>query len=245
MELAYEQKEINIAEITKIIIKGRKAICIAFEEGSENAGDCLNLAILFHPDICEIEENLYEALKFFKDDNDVLMRIHSECLLGDALHSSICDCRDQLNQSISRICEINKGILIYLRQEGRGIGLRAKLACLSLQEGYLDGQKTREKCTPDQANIAMGHPVDARNYDLAVKFIESLGVKSIRLITGNPEKVSAFKQKGIKVRTEDIQRTELTQKAKIELREKIERDYFYDGFKRKTRTGSPNARVQS
>ena len=121
--------------------------------------------------------------------NTPLVRIHSECITGDVFGSCKCDCGSQLNQSLALIAE-EGGILIYLRQEGRGIGLANKLKAYALQE---KGYDTVE------ANLALGLPIDARDYAVAYQILKYLGVSAIRLLTNNPEKVSSIEQYGISV----------------------------------------------
>jgi GTP cyclohydrolase II len=123
--------------------------------------------------------------------HDVLVRVHSECLTGEAFDSLHCDCGEQLDQALSRIAAAGRGVVIYLRQEGRGIGLARKLQAYMLQAGGLD---------TFEANRALGLPEDARGYDAAAAMLAHLGVHSIRLLTNNPEKVSALRALGVDVR---------------------------------------------
>lgn len=122
--------------------------------------------------------------------SDVVTRLHSECLTGDALGSLRCDCRDQLAAGLERISKEPCGILLYLRQEGRGIGLLNKIRAYSLQDTGLD--------TVD-ANIALGFRDDERDYAVAAHMLASLTVKSIRLLTNNPKKVAQLEKNGIHV----------------------------------------------
>jgi GTP cyclohydrolase II len=121
---------------------------------------------------------------------DVLTRLHSECLTGDALGSLRCDCRDQLSAALERIAQEECGVLLYLRQEGRGIGLLNKVRAYALQDSGLD--------TVD-ANIALGFRDDERDYAVAAHMLASLTVRSVRLLTNNPKKVAGLEQLGIKV----------------------------------------------
>jgi GTP cyclohydrolase II len=123
--------------------------------------------------------------------HDVLVRVHSECLTGEAFDSLHCDCGEQLDQALSRIAVAGCGIVIYLRQEGRGIGLASKLQAYMLQAGGLD---------TFEANRALGLPEDARSYDAAAAMLAHVGVQSIRLMTNNPDKVSALRALGVDVR---------------------------------------------
>lgn len=120
----------------------------------------------------------------------VLARIHSECMTGDALFSLRCDCGKQLEAAMASIVQEGRGVILYLRQEGRGIGLLNKLRAYALQDKGLD--------TVD-ANIALGFPADARDYRLCKPILDHLGVKQIRLMTNNPQKVDALNQLGFQV----------------------------------------------
>tara|TARA_B110000444_G_scaffold242094_1_gene259094 strand:+ start:1394 stop:1984 length:591 start_codon:yes stop_codon:yes gene_type:complete len=111
-----------------------------------------------------------------------IVRVHSECMTGDVFDSSRCDCGAQLASSMTQI-QKEGGVLIYLRQEGRGIGLVEKLKAYNLQD---EGQDTYE------ANVNLGHPEDGRSFEAAVEVLRYLQVKKIKLLTNNPEKVGAF-----------------------------------------------------
>jgi GTP cyclohydrolase II len=135
-----------------------------------------------------------EHLAFVNGDvegqSSVLVRVHSECFTGDVLGSQRCDCGDQLHRSMELIALEGRGVIVYLRQEGRGIGLAEKLRAYNLQDDGLD--------TVD-ANLALGHPVDERDYSMAAAILEDLGVKSVRMITNNPQKMIEMESRGIKV----------------------------------------------
>ena len=121
---------------------------------------------------------------------DILIRMHSECLTGDVFGSLRCDCGEQLDRSLELIAKEGRGALIYLRQEGRGIGLQQKIHAYNLQDAGHD--------TVD-ANLLLGHQADERDYTVAVRILEDLGIRSVRLITNNPVKISALEDAGIKV----------------------------------------------
>ncbi len=122
-------------------------------------------------------------------DQTVTVRIHSECLTGDILGSAKCDCGDQLAQSLS-IINKEKGALIYLRQEGRGIGLINKIKAYKLQD---EGRNTID------ANLELGFEADQRHYDEAIEIMKDLGIKSLRLLTNNPEKINALDSSDIEL----------------------------------------------
>lgn len=121
---------------------------------------------------------------------DVPTRLHSECLTGDVMASLRCDCRDQLLEGLRKIQEAERGVLLYLRQEGRGIGLINKVRAYALQDRGLD--------TVD-ANLALGFRDDERDYAVAAHMLHSLGVRSVQLITNNPEKVKQLEHYGVQV----------------------------------------------
>ena len=120
----------------------------------------------------------------------VPVRIHSECFTGDVLGSRRCDCGEQLDMALKIISEAGCGVLIYLRQEGRGIGLLKKLQAYNLQDGGLD--------TVD-ANIHLGHLADEREYSIAALMLKDLKIESIKLITNNPKKIDELQKMGIQV----------------------------------------------
>ncbi|MGR9086217.1 MAG: GTP cyclohydrolase II [Gammaproteobacteria bacterium] len=121
---------------------------------------------------------------------DVPVRIHSECFTGDVLGSRRCDCGEQLDMAMQMINDYGFGVLIYLRQEGRGIGLLKKLQAYNLQDAGMD--------TVD-ANIHLGHLADEREYGIAALILDNLKVESVRLITNNPKKIDGLQKLGVKV----------------------------------------------
>jgi GTP cyclohydrolase II len=133
-------------------------------------------AAFIHGDVCGSE--------------DVPVRVHSECLTGDAIGSLRCDCRDQLEASLQQIGQSERGILLYLRQEGRGIGFVNKIRAYGLQDHGYD--------TVD-ANLALGFRDDEREYSVAAHMLDLLKVKSIQLMTNNPRKINDLAQHGIRV----------------------------------------------
>jgi GTP cyclohydrolase II len=119
-----------------------------------------------------------------------LVRIHSQCLTGDVFASLRCDCRQQLEMALAMIADNKAGILIYEQQEGRGIGLMAKLQAYELQDGGLDTVEANEK---------LGFKADHRNFTLPAEILKSLGVERLRLLSNNPDKIAALEQAGVQV----------------------------------------------
>src|SRR5580693_6198763 len=150
-----------------------------------------------------------------------IVRIHSQCLTGDVFHSLRCDCRLQLELALARIADAGTGILLYEQQEGRGIGLMAKLKAYELQDQGFDTV---------EANVELGYRPDCREFELPAAILKQLGVGSVRLITNNPEKVEALEAAGIIV-AERIS-AEIEPEETFERYLKIKREkmgHIYDG----------------
>jgi 3,4-dihydroxy 2-butanone 4-phosphate synthase/GTP cyclohydrolase II len=126
--------------------------------------------------------------------HDVLVRVHSECLTGDVFHSLRCDCGEQLDQALQRIAAEDRGVLLYMAQEGRGIGLLNKLRAYELQEQGLDTV---------EANLELGFPPDAREWGIGNQILADLGLSTIRILTNNPKKISGLEGYGLTV-TEQV-----------------------------------------
>ncbi|HWR66103.1 MAG TPA: GTP cyclohydrolase II [Bellilinea sp.] len=123
-----------------------------------------------------------------KDWNDVPVRIHSECFTGDVLGSLRCDCGEQLQLAKAYIAHQGRGVIVYLRQEGRGIGLSEKLRAYNLQDRGLDTV---------EANLVLGHHEDEREYSMAAAILQDLGVRSVQLLTNNPDKITSLEDLGV------------------------------------------------
>ena len=136
------------------------------------------------------KEHLVLSMGVLNDGAPVLARLHSECLTGDALFSMRCDCGYQLQEALKRIAKEGRGVLLYLRQEGRGIGLVNKIKAYNLQD---QGADTVE------ANQRLGFDADLRNYDMTRDMLDHLGIKTVLLMTNNPKKIKALKDLGINV----------------------------------------------
>jgi GTP cyclohydrolase II len=136
------------------------------------------------------KEHLAVVIGDVQDQSDVLVRVHSECFTGDVLGSRRCDCGEQLQRSMEMVAAAGAGVVIYLRQEGRGIGLLDKLRAYNLQDQGYD--------TVD-ANLALGHQADERDYTVAAHILDDLGVRSIRLLTNNPGKILSLRKLGVPV----------------------------------------------
>lgn len=160
------------------------------------------------------KEHLALVMGDVQGKDNVLVRVHSECLTGDIFGSLRCDCGEQLEHSLQLIAAEGQGILIYLRQEGRGIGLLEKLKAYKLQEQGYD--------TVD-ANLMLGHQADERQYHIAVDILRDMGIKSVKLLTNNPMKVKALQEAGIIVKQITALQPTVNENNKFYLQTKKER----------------------
>jgi len=135
-------------------------------------------------------EHLALVMGKISPDRPVLVRVHSQCVTGDTLHSIRCDCREQLATAMKKVGEKGEGVIVYLSQEGRGIGLANKIRAYALQDKGLDTV---------QANERLGLPADMRDYSVGAQILTDLGVRKIHLLTNNPEKVSGIRRHGLKI----------------------------------------------
>ena len=153
------------------------------------------------------QEHVALVMGDIADGEPVLARIHSECLTGDALFSQKCDCGPQLQAAMQAVNQAGRGMILYLRQEGRGIGLINKIRAYQLQDQGLDTV---------EANLALGLPVDARDFTLAQAMFQHFGVKQVRLLTNNPEKVETLRLNGIDV----------VERVPLQVGENIENEHY-------------------
>lgn len=144
----------------------------------------------------------------------VPVRVHSECITGEVFGSQRCDCGEQLRSSMAKIADAGAGVLIYLRQEGRGIGLRDKLRAYNLQDQGFD--------TVD-ANLLLGHRADERDYSIAAQIIAHLGIRSIELLTNNPSKMKALRTHGVVITRRLQLAPSVNDENRIYLQAKVER----------------------
>lgn len=149
-----------------------------------------NFSIVAFEGLCDDREHVTILHGDVEGRRDVLTRMHSECLTGDALASLRCDCREQLEMSLERIAQEEAGMVLYMRQEGRGIGLCNKIRSYELQDRGLDTV---------EANLALGFRDDERDYAAAAEMVASLGVHSLRLMTNNPNKLDQLTRYGVSV----------------------------------------------
>jgi len=136
------------------------------------------------------KEHLAMTLGDIADGQPVLARLHSECLTGDVLFSQRCDCGDQLEAALRAVAQEGRGMVLYLRQEGRGIGLVNKIHAYRLQEAGADTV---------EANQELGFAADQRNYSMCLPMLKQLGVASLRVMTNNPRKINALEAMGVQV----------------------------------------------
>lgn len=146
--------------------------------------------LCFYSNSLDSKEHLALCMGDLSSVDSPLVRVHSECFTGDVLGSRRCDCGEQLDRSLAMVAASGVGVVIYMRQEGRGIGLLEKLRAYNLQDQGYD--------TVD-ANLMLGHGADERDYSLAALILEDLDVQSVRLITNNPAKIVALEAAGITV----------------------------------------------
>lgn len=199
----------TIEDLVQYLQSGQEIECVSTVEFPNKYGD-FKLS-LFRSKKFPGEEHLAIHLGKLAD-RKTLVRLHSECFTGDIFGSLRCDCGEQLDLAMKSIAEAGNGIVVYLKQEGRGIGLAEKLKAYALQEKGLDTV---------EANLELGHPADLRNYEFAAMILNWFGLSHIELMTNNPDKITAMKKAGFAVDRKALvidsnKHNHLYQKTKIE-----------------------------
>ena len=161
---------------------------ITFVETSELPTDIANFKVHAFTEKENKKDHLVIAFGDLSSDQPVLARIHSQCITGESFFSMRCDCRFQLTESLEQISNNGSGVIFYLQQEGRGIGLSNKIRAYKLQD---EGMDTVE------ANHQLGFHEDERNYEIVVSMAEHLNIKSVNLMTNNPKKINALEKMGL------------------------------------------------